>query len=75
MSVPQHQDIAFVYRHYFTQQVIVVGFARANDIARSRGCNDWIHINTINPVTVLDAVVQAKGRKRSNIIRGLGVKP
>lgn len=75
MSIPQHQDVAFVYRHYFTKQVIVVGFEGAHDITRSRGCNDWIHVNTINPVTVLNSVVQAKGRERANIIKRLGVKP
>ena len=74
MSLPQHMDVAFVYRHYFTKQVIVVSFEGAHDIGRSRGCHDWIHVNTINPVTVLNSVVQAKGRKRANIIRKLGIK-
>lgn len=75
MTKTQHQDVAFVYRHYFTKQVIVVDLEGAYDIGRSRGCHDWIHVNTINPVTVLNAVVQAKGRERANIIRKLGIKP
>lgn len=75
MSQPRNMDVAFVYKHYFTGQVIVRSLDGAHDISKSRGRHDWIHVNTIDPVIVLDRIVQAKGRERANIIRRLGIKP
>lgn len=75
MSNPHHMDVAFVYRHYFTNELIVVSMDGARDINKSRGCNDWIHISTIDPVIVLNNIVRAKSRERGNIIRRLGKKP
>ena len=75
MKPPRDIDVAFVYRHYFTGEMMIASVEDASDISRSRGCHDWIHINTINPVRVLNNVVRAKGRERAKIIRDIGKKP
>lgn len=75
MSIPPDLSVAFVYRHYFTNELLVASMNEAREINRSRGANDWIHISTIDPTIILNRIVRAKGRERSKIIKELSEKP
>jgi hypothetical protein len=75
MNIPPDLSVAFVYQHYFTNELLVASMNEAREINRSRGANDWIHISTIDPVITLNRIVRAKGRERNKIIKELIEKP
>lgn len=73
MSLPQHMDVAFVYRHKMTSEVLVVDIDRARELDAARPY--WQHVSTINPIVILQLIVKAKGRARTKIIKELSEKP
>ena len=73
MSNPHHMDVAFVYRHKMTNEVLVVDIDRARELDAARPY--WEHVSTVNPIIILQLIVKAKGRARTKIIKELSEKP
>ena len=73
MSLAQHMDVAFVYRHKMTNEVLVVDIDRARELDAARPY--WEHVSTVNPIIILQLIVKAKGRARTKIIKELSEKP
>lgn len=66
-------NVAFVYKHKMTSEVLVVDMERAKELDRARPY--WEHVSTVNPITILQLIVKAKERARTKIIKELSEKP
>ena len=66
-------NVAFVYKHTITSEVLVVDIDRAKELDRARPY--WQHVSTVNPICILQLIVKAKGRERTKIIKELSEKP
>ena len=66
-------NVAFVYRHKMTSEVLVVDIDRARELDAARPY--WQHVSTVDPICILQLIVNAKGRERSKIIKELSEKP
>ena len=73
MSIPPTLSVAFVYRHTMTSEVLVVDIDRARELDAARPY--WQHVSTVNPICILQLIVNAKGRARTKIIKELSEKP
>jgi hypothetical protein len=73
VSLPQHMDVAFVYRHRMTSEVLVVDIDRARELDAARPY--WQHVSTVNPIVILQLIVKSKGPARTKIIKKLSEKP
>ena len=66
-------NVAFVYRHKMTSEVLVVDIDRARELDAARPY--WQHVSTVDPIIILQLIVNAKGRERTKIIKELSDKP
>ena len=66
-------NVAFVYKHTMTSEVLVVDMERARELYAARPY--WQHVSTVNPISILQLIVKAKGRARTKIIKELSEKP
>lgn len=66
-------NVAFVYKHKMTSEVLVVDIDRARELDAAR--TYWQHISTINPICILQLIVNTSGRARNKIIKELSEKP
>lgn len=66
-------NVAFVYKHKMTGEVLVVDIDRSRELYAARPY--WEHVSTINPICILQLIVKAKGRARTKIIKELSEKP
>ena len=66
-------NVAFVYRHKMTSEVLLVDIDRARELDAARPY--WQHVSTVDPITLLQLIVKAKGRERTKIIKELSEKP
>jgi hypothetical protein len=66
-------NVAFVYRHKMTSEVLVVDIDRARELDAARPY--WQHVSTVDPIIILQLIVQANGRARTKIIKELSEKP
>ena len=66
-------NVAFVYKHKMTSEVLVVDLERAKELDRARPY--WQHVSTVNPICILQLIVKANGRARTKIIKELSEKP
>ena len=73
MSIPPDLSVAFVYKHTITSEVLVVDIDRARELDAARPY--WQHVSTVDPITLLQLIVRAKGRARTKIIKELSEKP
>ena len=73
MSIPPTLSVAFVYKHTITSEVLVVDIDRARELDAARPY--WQHVSTVDPITLLQLIVKAKGRARTKIIKELSEKP
>ena len=73
MNIPPTLSVAFVYRHKMTSEVLVVDIDRARELDAARPY--WQHVSTVDPITLLQLIVKAKGRARTKIIKELSDKP
>ena len=73
MNIPPSLSVAFIYRHKMTSEVLVVDIERARELDAARPY--WKHVSTVNPISILQLIVKAKGRARTNIIKELSEKP
>ena len=73
MNILQDLSVAFVYKHKMTGEVLVVDLERARELDAARPY--WQHISTVNPISILQLIVNAKGRARTKIIKELSEKP
>ena len=73
MSIPPDISVAFVYKHKMTSEVLVVDIERARELDAARPY--WQHVSTVNPISILQLIVRAKGRARTKIIKELSEKP
>ena len=73
MNVLKDLSVAFVYKHKMTSEVLVVDLERARELDAARPY--WQHVSTVNPISILQLIVKAKGRERSKIIKELSEKP
>jgi hypothetical protein len=56
-----------------TSEVLVVDIDRARELDAARPY--WQHVSTVNPISILQLIVKAKGRERTKIIKELSEKP
>jgi hypothetical protein len=56
-----------------TNEVLVVDIERARELDAARPY--WQHVSTVNPISILQLIVQSKGRERTKIIKELSEKP
>ena len=73
MSIPPTLSVAFVYKHTITSEVLVVDIDRARELDAARPY--WQHVSTVNPISILQLIVKAKGRERTKIIKELSEIP
>ena len=73
MSIPPSLSVAFVYKHTMTSEVLVVDIDRARELDAARPY--WQHVSTVDPIVILQLIVNAKGRARTKIIKELSDKP
>ena len=66
-------NVAFVYKHKMTSEVLVVDMERARELDAARPY--WQHVSTVDPITLLQLIVKSKGRARTKIIKELSEKP
>jgi hypothetical protein len=66
-------NVAFVYRHKMTSEVLVVDIDRARELDAARPY--WQHVSTVDPITLLQLIVKSKGRERTKIIKELSEIP
>ncbi len=66
-------NVAFVYKHKMTSEVLVVDLERARELDAARPY--WQHVSTVDPIIILQLIVQSKGRARTKIIKELSEKP
>jgi hypothetical protein len=73
MNIPPALSVAFVYKHTMTSEVLVVDIDRARELDAARPY--WQHVSTVNPISILQLIVQSKGRERTKIIKELSEIP
>ena len=66
-------NVAFVYKHTMTSEVLVVDIDRARELDAARPY--WQHVSTVDPITLLQLIVKSKGRERTKIIKELSEIP
>ena len=66
-------NVAFVYKHTMTSEVLVVDIDRARELDAARPY--WQHVSTVDPIILLQLIVKATGRERSKTIKELSEKP
>jgi hypothetical protein len=66
-------NVAFIYKHKMTNEVIVVDIDRARELDAARPY--WQHVSTVDPIIILQLIVKSKGRERTKIIKELSEKP
>ena len=66
-------NVAFVYKHKMTGEVLVVDIDRSRELYAARPY--WQHVSTINPICILQHIVNTSGRARNKIIKELSEKP
>ena len=66
-------NVAFVYKHTMTSEVLVVDIERAKELDAARPY--WQHVSTVDPIITLQLIVKSKGRARTKIIKELSEKP
>ena len=72
-TLPDSFCVAFVYKHKMTNEVLVVDIERARELDAARPY--WQHVSTVDPITLLQLIVRAKGRERNTIIKELSEIP
>ena len=72
-TLPDSFCVAFVYKHKITSEVLVVDIDRARELDAARPY--WQHVSTVDPITLLQLIVRAKGRERNTIIKELSEIP
>ena len=73
MNIPPALSVAFIYKHKITNEVLVADLERARELDAARPY--WQHVSTVDPIIILQLIVKAKGRARTNIIKELSEKP
>lgn len=73
MNIPPALSVAFVYKHKMTSEVLVVDIDRARELDAARPY--WQHVSTVNPISILQLIVNTSGRARNKIIKELSEKP
>jgi hypothetical protein len=66
-------NVAFVYKHKMTSEVLVLDIDRARELDAARPY--WQHVSTVDPIIILQLIVKAKGRARAKIIKELSEIP
>jgi len=66
-------NVAFIYKHKMTSEVLVVDIDRARELDAARPY--WQHVSTVDPIIILQLIVKSKGRERTKIIKELSEKP
>ena len=71
-TLPDSFCVAFVYKHRMTSEVLVVDIDRARELDAARPY--WQHVSTVDPIIILQLIVNANGRTRAKIIKELSEK-
>lgn len=77
MNIPPDLSVAFVYKHKTNGDVMVLSAEDARKYERSaqKRRGEWKHVCTVDPICILQLIVNAKGRARTKIIKELSEKP
>ena len=75
--LPDDFSICFIYKHQRNGDVVVLGAedARRMDSSPAMRRGEYKHVSTVDPITILQLIVNTSGRRRNQIIRELGEKP
>jgi hypothetical protein len=76
-TLPDDSSICFIYKHQRNGDVVVLGAedARKMDSSPAMRRGEYKHVSTVDPITILQLIVNTSGRRRSQIIKELGEKP
>ena len=77
MSIPPHLSICFIYKHKTNGDVMVLSAEDARKYERSaqKRRGEWNHVSTVDPICILQLIVNANGRARTKIIKELSEEP
>jgi hypothetical protein len=67
-------SICFIYKHRTNGDVMVLGVDDAREFDAMRG-KEWKHVSSVDPICILQLIVNTSGRQRNKIIKELSEKP
>ena len=70
-------SICFVYKHQRNGDVVVLNAedARRMDSSPAMRRGEYKHVGSVDPICILQLIVNSSGRRRNQIIKQLGEKP
>lgn len=76
-TLPDDFSVCFIYKHQRDGDVVVLGLedARRMDSSPAMRRGEYKHVSTVDPICILQLIVNTSGRRRNQIIKELGEKP
>lgn len=76
-TLSDNLSICFIYKHKTNGDVMVLSAEEARKYERSaqKRREEWKHVCTVDPICILQLIVNANGRARTKIIKELSEKP
>jgi hypothetical protein len=76
-TLPDNFSICFIYKNKTNGDVMVLCAedARKFELSAQKRRGEWNHVCTVDPICILQLIVNAKGRDRTKIIKELSEKP
>lgn len=77
MNVLKDLSICFIYKHKTNGDVMVLSAEDARKFERSaaKRMGEWKHVCTVDPICILQIIVNTSGRARAKIIKELSEIP
>jgi hypothetical protein len=77
MNIQPDLSICFIYKHKTNGDVMVLSAEDARKFERSaqKRRGEWNHVCTVDPICILQLIVNTNGRARTKIIKELSEKP
>ena len=75
-TIPENFSICFIYKHQRNGDVVVLNTedARRMNSSPAMRRGEYKHVSTVDPITILQLIVNTSGRRRNQIIKELGEK-
>ena len=76
-TLPDGFSICFIYKHQRNGDVVVLNAedARRMDYSPAMRRGEYKHVSTVDPICILQLIVNTSGRRRNQIIKELSEKP
>ena len=75
-TLPDDFSICFIYKHQRNGDVVVLNAedARRMDASPAMRRGEYKYVSTVDPICILQLIVNTSGRRRNQIIKELGEK-